>query len=151
MANFTPNPKNTVPATQFSTLCVRTDRCTNSPNNPEKNAIPPNTNNVANINNAPRINVCNATDPRAGDVNCGKNARKNNDTLGFVKFITTPRRNNNTPDCLGGVSPVAALPLARNAPHAKYSKYAAPSNFSTVNADCDAANTAASPTATASV
>src|SRR5690554_6857999 len=60
---------------------------------PAKNAMTPNTNNVASMNRAPSARVWRATEPRAGDVNCGKNARKNSDTLGLVRFMMMPRRN----------------------------------------------------------
>src|SRR3546814_16158256 len=103
------------------------------------------------MNKAPRPSVCRATEPRAGEGNCGRNARKNKDTLGLVRFMMMPRRNRAEAASFGAGAAPCARPCARKAPQARYSKYRAPANFSTMKADSEAAKTAASPTATARV
>ena len=83
-----------------------------------------------------------------GSMNCGINARKNNATLGFSTFVKTPSRNaanaeRGPPRLVAGSSELAVTSMRTP----MYTRYTAPTSFTTMNADADVARIADNPIA----
>ncbi|CFL99259.1 Uncharacterised protein [Bordetella pertussis] len=83
---------NTSPARRLSQRWARAERCSKRPKPPENTAIAPNTSSVASMKTAPSSTICQPMGPASGRVNWGRNAKKNNSTLGLVRFMMMPRR-----------------------------------------------------------
>ncbi len=95
----------------------------------------------------PKNKVCEVVDVNPGSMNCGKKAKKKIGSLGFSIFMKIPCQKIDVFDFSFSLTGVTICSLLTSVRIARYIRYAAPVNFTTVKAIADVFKITANPNA----